>query len=109
MSGRITVVKGKLKKAIKYFDKAIAAAEKIGAEYEHARGLIDKSTLKYPEAMADREKGLALLESLGCVLPDAEVEYLGIDREAHHTRTGTVIAKAEAEIDGGVPSVAPPK
>ena len=99
----------KTRKAKRYFDKAIAAAEKIGAEYEHARGLIDKSTLEYPEAMADRKRGLALLESLGCVLPDAEVDYLGFDREAHQARVGDVIANAEAEIEGKVPSTALPR
>jgi hypothetical protein len=53
--------------------------------------------IEYPESNADREKGLELLESLGCVLPDAEVEYLGIDREAHHARAREA-REAEEEL-----------
>ncbi|MFN7291596.1 MAG: hypothetical protein ACK5YR_16320 [Pirellula sp.] len=74
---------------MQYFDKSIIAAEKIGAQYELARTLIDKSLLDHPQAASDRQRGLALLESLGCVLPDAEVEYLGLDRAAHHDRSAT--------------------
>lgn len=95
MSGRLATARGKVQKANRCFDKAIAAAEKIGAQYEHARTLVDKSMLHQPDAEADRERGLELLESLGCVLPDAEVEYLGIDRQAHHDRA----AKARAEYE----------
>ncbi|MCP4783492.1 MAG: protein kinase [Fuerstiella sp.] len=95
MSGRLAVAKGKARKALKCFGKAITAAEKIGAQYEHARTLIDRSMLDLPTAATDRERGLALLESLGCVLPDAEVDYLAIDRQAHHDRA----AKARAEYE----------
>ncbi|MDP1559782.1 MAG: protein kinase [Pirellulaceae bacterium] len=100
-SGRLAVAKGKTRKAIKYFDKAIAAAEKIGAEYELARSLIDKSMLDHPQATADRQCGLDLLESLGCVLPDAEVEYLGLDRAAHHARAAEARVRHEAELEAG--------
>ena len=79
VSGRACVANGKTKKALKYFDKTIAAAEKIGARYEHARALIDKSMLDHPDAMADRERGLEILKELECVLPLAEQEYLGIE------------------------------
>ena len=84
---------------MKYFDKAIAAAMKIGADYEHARALIDKSMLDYPEAQSDREKGLALLMSLGCVLPDAEVEYLGFDRSEHHARAAAAREQQSQKTD----------
>ncbi|GEM_PF-6446787 len=30
---------------------------------------------------------MTLIEELGWVLPDAEVEYVGIDRDAHHARS----------------------
>ena len=79
VSARLCTAKGKTKKALKYFDKAIAAAEKIGARYEHARALIDKSMLDHPNAMTDRQRGLQMLEELSCVLPLAEQEYLGIE------------------------------
>ena len=78
----------------------MAAAAEFGIKYEHSRALIDKSLIDYGDADADRNKGLALLESLGCVLPDAEVEYLGIDREAHHFRAAMARAKHEAELEG---------
>ena len=79
VSGRLCAAKGKTKKALKYFDKAIAAAEKIGARYEQARALIDKSMLDHPDAMADRQRGLDILKELECVLPLAEQEYLDIE------------------------------
>ena len=79
ITGRLCAAKGKTKKALKYFDKAIAAAEQIGARYEQARALIDKSMLDHPDAMADRERGLEILKELECVLPLAEQEYLGIE------------------------------
>ena len=93
VSGRAFAAAGKKRKAVGYFDKAIAAGEKIGAEYERARALIDKSMLDYPNALTDRQTGLNLLESLGCVLPDAEVVYLGIDRQAHHQKSAAAREK----------------
>jgi hypothetical protein len=74
ISGRLAFTRGRYRKAEKHFNDAITAARKIGADYEQARALINRSMLEYPESNADRERGLALLESLGCVLPDAEVE-----------------------------------
>jgi tetratricopeptide (TPR) repeat protein len=101
VSGRLAAAKGQAKKACKYFDRAIALTAQMGAHYEHARALIDKSILDYPEANVDRQKGLALLESLGCVLPDAEVEYLGLDRAAHYARAAESRVRQEAELEAG--------
>ena len=78
VSGRAAAANGKAKRAIKYFDRAIVAAEKTGARCEHARALIDKSVLAHTNARADRQRGLEILKGLGCVLPDAECEYLNI-------------------------------
>ena len=78
VTGRLAAAKGKQKKAIRYFDKAIESAQKLGADNQHARALIDKSMLDHPSAQADRAKGLQMLEELGCVLPVAEQQYLGI-------------------------------
>ena len=100
VSGRLAAAKRKQNTAIRYFDRAIAAAEKIGAEYELARSLIDKSMLDYPEAQPDRERGLELLASLGCVLPDAELEYLGIDRTEHHAKDIHVVQDHLPEVFG---------
>ena len=101
IKGRLAATKAKTKKALRYFCKAIDYAEKHGHGYEHARALIDKSMLDYSEARDDRQRGLDRLESLGCVLPDAEVGYLDIDRKAHHDRAAAVRAeyeKASAEV-----------
>ncbi len=56
VSGRAALACGRLQKAPKYFDKAIASAEKIGARYELARALIDKSILDHSDAKADRRR-----------------------------------------------------
>lgn len=99
VSGRRAKLKGKLKKANKFFDRAIRAAERIGSQYELARTLIDKSMLQTDGFQQNRLRGIELLESLGCVLPDAEVELLGIDREAHHARAEEARERHEAELD----------
>ena len=85
-------------KARSTLTKQLRQAQKIGAKYEQARATIDKSMLDYPEAKTDRQRGLELLESLGCVLPDAEVGYLDVDRDAHHARTAEARGKTEASF-----------
>jgi hypothetical protein len=99
VTGRFQASKGRTSRAIKSFDKAIAAAKKIGAEYEHARALIDKSLLDHPDANADRQRGLQMLERLGCVLPDAELKYLGINRDSHHARASAAREREQTEDD----------
>lgn len=86
MTARVCTARGKVRSAMKWFDRAIRVAEQLGCEYERARALLDKSMLDYPQATADRQRGLDLMESLGCVVPEAEIEYLGIDRTAHFER-----------------------
>ena len=98
MKGRFAARRGKIARARKYFGQAAKAAAEVGASYEQARSLIDGSMLDYPDATADRHRGIDLLESLGCVLPDAEIEYLGIDREAHHARAAEARTKHESEL-----------
>ena len=101
ISGRLLTAVHKRSRAQRYLDRALSEAQDLGARYEYARALIDKSMLDYPEAMADRQRGLGLLESLGCVLPDAEVQYLRIDGEAHHSRAAAARKKHEAELESG--------
>lgn len=96
VSGRAATANGKPKKALKYFDKAIATAEKIGARYEHARSLIDKSILDHPDAGTDRKRGLQMLEELGCVLPVAEMKYLDLMPDA----TNGVSAEQQETLNG---------
>ncbi|MEQ9411100.1 MAG: protein kinase [Fuerstiella sp.] len=79
VSGRAACAAGHTRRARKYFDEAIRAAERVGARYELARTWIDRSWLPYTEAAADRARGLALLTELNCVLPEAEAEQLKQD------------------------------
>lgn len=79
ITGRLAAAKGKKRKAIKYFDKAIKFAEKRGVRYELARALIDKSMLDQPDAQQNRKRGLDILKEIHCVLPIAEQKYLGIE------------------------------
>ena len=48
VSGRACVASGNSRKGNKYFDKAIAAAQKIGAKYEQARATIDQIDARLP-------------------------------------------------------------
>ena len=98
VSGRASVILGKTARAEQYFARAIKSAQESGADFECARTLIDRSMLEGINAEQDRSQGLEKLEYLGCVLPDAEVEYLGIDREAHHARAAEARAGYEAEL-----------
>jgi hypothetical protein len=69
---RYAFVTGKIRKARRLIDRAIAAAEKQGSPYELARALLDRSLINPATAAADREKGQALLAELHSVLPEAE-------------------------------------
>ncbi len=79
VSGRTAAARGKRKRAVRYFTRAIAQAEKLGANYELARALIDRSWFVDETAATDRERGLAILEELECVLPLGDQKALGID------------------------------
>jgi hypothetical protein len=98
VSARLVKVKGKQRKSLRLLNRAIASAERIGAHYEHARSLIDRSFLGHPDADADREAGLNLLAKLGCVLPDAEVDFLGLDRETHYANASAAQSISEEEL-----------
>jgi serine/threonine protein kinase/tetratricopeptide (TPR) repeat protein len=79
VSGRAAAVRGRKKWAVRYFTMAIAQAEKLGANYELARALIDRSWFLSETADTDRARGLAILEELECVLPLGDQRALGID------------------------------
>ena len=72
VSGRAAFTLGKTKAAASYFERSIAAAEKLGARYDLARAYLDAS-LVIPEKADDyRRRGQQLLDELGAVVPDAE-------------------------------------
>ena len=72
VSGRAAFALGKTKKAARYLERSIAAAEALGARYDLARALLDAS-LVIPEKADDyRRRGQQLLDELGAVVPEAE-------------------------------------
>jgi hypothetical protein len=73
VSGRAAYALGRSKKAAKYFERSIIAAEKLGARYDLARALLDAS-LVIPEKTDEyRRRGQQLLDELGAVVPEAEL------------------------------------
>ncbi len=109
VTGRFHTSRKKYSKAIRAFDKAISAAPNIGAEYEQARALIDKSLLEYRDSDSDRQRGLRMIEELGCVLPDAELTYLGLDRDRHHANAAAARKRMEAKLEESVGAGAAPE
>ena len=63
---------GKTKKAARYFERAIVAADKLGARYDLARALLDASRVIPERAEEYRRRGQQLLNELGAVVPEAE-------------------------------------
>ncbi len=71
--GRLNYALGKQAKAKKCFERAMAAAEKIGAKYDLARTLVDLGSA-FPELADYRQRGMEQLRELGAVMPQAELE-----------------------------------
>jgi len=72
VSGRAAYALGKSKKAARYLERAIVAAEALGARYDLARSLLDAARV-LPDRTDDyRRRGQQLLDELGAVVPDAE-------------------------------------
>ena len=72
VSGRAAYALGKTKKATKYFERAIVAAEKQGARFDLARALLDASLVIPEKADEYHRRGQQLLDELGAVVPEAE-------------------------------------
>ncbi len=72
VSGRAAYARGKTRKAAGYFERAIVAAEKLGARYDLARALLDASRVIPEKADDYRRRGQQLLDELGAVVPEAE-------------------------------------
>jgi tetratricopeptide (TPR) repeat protein len=80
VSGRAAFAVGKRRRAEAYFDRAIMAAEKLGARYDLARALLDASIVNAEKSNIYRERGEKLLEELGAVVPEAERCLIGADQ-----------------------------
>jgi tetratricopeptide (TPR) repeat protein len=72
VSGRASFALGKAKKAVRFFERAIVAAEKLGARYDLARAYLDASRVVREKADEYRRLGQELLDELGAVVPEAE-------------------------------------
>ena len=75
VSGRAAYALGKSKKAARYLEQSIAAAEKLGARYELARALLDASRVIPERTEEYRRHGQLLLDELGAVVPEAERDF----------------------------------
>ncbi|XZE56294.1 protein kinase domain-containing protein [Planctomycetaceae bacterium SH139] len=77
VEGRFHIVKDNKTRAFKLFERAITEADRIGAKYEKARTLIDLG-VAFPYRAECIQQGLDLLDSLGAIMPEAELESAGI-------------------------------
>ncbi len=72
VSGRAAFATGKTRRAARYLERSIAAAEAHGARYDLARALLDASLVIPVKADEYRRRGHQLLDELGAAVPDAE-------------------------------------
>ncbi len=72
VSGRAAFALGKTRQAARYLERAIVAAERLGARYDLARSLLDASRVIPEKAEDYRRRGQRLLDELGAVVPEAE-------------------------------------
>ena len=73
VSGRAAYAVGRTKQAAVFFERSIAAAEKLGARYDLARALLDASRVLPDRAGEFRRRGEQLLEELGARSPRSGV------------------------------------
>ncbi|MHC5537444.1 ATP-binding protein [Singulisphaera rosea] len=72
VTGRAARALGKTKKSARYFERAITAAERLGAPYDQARALIDAACVIPDKADEYRRRGQMILDEIGAVVPEAE-------------------------------------
>ncbi|WP_165227463.1 serine/threonine-protein kinase [Aquisphaera insulae] len=72
VSGRAAAALGRSTAAARYFERAIAAAESLGARYELARSYLDASLVISAKSDEYRRRGEQGLHDLGAVVPEAE-------------------------------------
>ena len=77
MSGRACAARGKTRKSIRYFEKSLAAAQALGAQYDFARSLIDLAAVSEEDRTKNRKQAIEVLKQLGVVLPNADQALLG--------------------------------
>jgi tetratricopeptide (TPR) repeat protein len=72
VSARAACALGKKSTAVRSFERSIAAAEKLGARYDVARGYLDIARVVPERREEYRKRGQSLLDELGAVVPEAE-------------------------------------
>jgi tetratricopeptide (TPR) repeat protein len=75
VSGRAAFALGKTRRAARFLERSIAAAEALGARYDLARALLDASCVVPAKAEEYRGRGHRLLAELGAVVPEAERSF----------------------------------
>jgi tetratricopeptide (TPR) repeat protein len=68
VSGRVTLVGGRPRKALDHFGRAISAATSIGAQFDLARAYLDRAKVTGGDA-EDERQGRQMLAEIGAVVP----------------------------------------
>jgi tetratricopeptide (TPR) repeat protein len=72
VSGRAAFARGRTRTASLYFERAITAAEALGARYDLARSLLDAARVLPDRTYDYRRRGQQILDELRAVVPEAE-------------------------------------
>jgi tetratricopeptide (TPR) repeat protein len=77
--GRLLCATGRRGKAMRYFEKSIQSARKLGAEYDEARAMLDLAAVDDRRRDELRIEAVTILKRLKAVIPRAEMWQLGED------------------------------
>jgi tetratricopeptide (TPR) repeat protein len=94
--GRLQCVWGRPRRAKKYFEKAIAGSQKLGAEYDLARALLDLAAVDQQRCETLRAEAVEILKRIKAVIPYAERWQLG-----EHPDETCVARPFEKQSDSG--------
>jgi tetratricopeptide (TPR) repeat protein len=75
--GRVFWTLGKRRKAIRSFERAIQCAERLGADYDRARGMLDLAAVQETDREELQREAIELLRKQESVIPRAESWLLG--------------------------------
>jgi len=81
--GRAYCSMGKTRKAIRCFRKAIRSAQEFGADYDHARSMLDLAAVQEEGSDELRREAISLLKQQESVIPYAERWLLGDLSDQH--------------------------
>ncbi len=75
--GRAFWVMGKRRRAALCFERAVKSASRLGADYDHARSLLDLAAIEEEGREENRREAIRLLKKTNSVIPHAEAWQLG--------------------------------